>query len=664
MNDTGRAWGGEAAADPSARSIAPFLSFVVCCSLIVPYLAFDSFETDPRIAEIWPIGVVGFVWLTVIWPGHRRLTWPSVAALVLVTTITALAFDYSLPKAAWMGVANVGQAWLMVVIYRFGIGRDDWAPRVPRDLTWLLFATVGSATVAALLGTFPRLNAFEVTDAPFLWWVFRDGVFCFVGGATILLLWHRREVEVLPRSSPLNLALLVPVSALCLYGTYLDPSLPLSWLLIVPSVWGGLTLTPRGAASLALAIALGAAMLTFFPQNQFDYTGILPSATIVDMLIVASTFIMLLLALFREQRGRLLVELEGRRADADRQRRVLELVFDGMSDGLVIAGPDGTITRHNQAARQLLGRPIPAGRPESWSQVFGLRNPDGSTLHDDQIPLGAVFQGADQAGTELLVGERSDPRLLHVTARPLHSGGEVSAVLLFRDVTSERARLAELLSFAGVVAHDLRGPLTTLDGWIELAQDAHGRGDQAGVDDALKRAAEAGGRMHQVIEDWLTYTVVRDGELNPQRVDLAALVAEVVDAHRGGPSEPEFMLDAHHTVLADPSLLRQLLDNIVGNAVKYVAPGAKAHVRIQSCEDDEHGWVLVEVADDGIGVPAGEESAIFDEFHRSPAHRLDYPGTGLGLSLSKRIVTRHGGQITASRNAGAGSTFRFTLPSA
>ena len=118
-----------------------------------------------------------------------------------------------------------------------------------------------------------------------------------------------------------------------------------------------------------------------------------------------------------------------------------------------------------------------------------------------------------------------------------------------------------------------------------------------------------------------------------------------------------------HSVFADPGLLRQLLDNLVGNSIKYTAPDQRPWVQISSEQDEEPGWIRVDVTDRGVGIPEGQEELIFEEFHRGPQEGRS-PGTGLGLALTRRIVGLHGGQMRARRNPDGGSTFTFTLPEA
>ena len=176
--------------------------------------------------------------------------------------------------------------------------------------------------------------------------------------------------------------------------------------------------------------------------------------------------------------------------------------------------------------------------------------------------------------------------------------------------------------------------------------------------------------MERVIGGWINYTVVREGGLFPERVPLADLATDLLPVPEGRtPSADELPgpwieVDAPHVVHADRDLVRQLLANLVGNAVKFARPGDPAHLEITSREDDEAGWIRIDVADHGLGLPAGEEELIFEEFHRAAEHSDGVEGTGLGLSLCRTIVARHGGSIRAFTNEHGGATFTMALPAA
>ncbi len=650
----------------SWRQLAPFYLFALACYFVAPYTGLGSREVDPRIAEVWPTGGVGFVLLTVVWYAGRHLFSATLVLMVLVFAVTAAVMGYAPSTAGWLALTGVGQPLLMAWLYRRYLKHDGWAPESPAEVAALLLAAVGSSVFLGVVGGFPFLSPGDLPSEVLLWWVLRNSVFCFVGGVTFMVLFYGRRSTVLAKSSWVNRAGLLVVAPLCVWGTYHDPSLPLSWLLIVPSVWGGLTLTVRGTGWLSLAVALIAASMTYLPQNEFGYGGILPAASIVDLLVIASTAFALLLSLMREQRGTLIHELDSRGAESESQRQILATVFDAMNDGVVIVH-DSEVTMYNSAARQLLGRPIPSGPMHSWSDAFRLTTLEGQVVDDDGLREGLLTAdpGRHTQPMTVHVGDDEPGRILDVSAQPLGDEENPSTIVLLHDVTAQRARLRELSNFAGMVAHDLRGPLTVLDGWLEVVQDGEAD-DELALETPVAKAREASRRMRQVIEDWLNYTVVQNGQVRPDAVKLEEVVSDVVEGRRSSwadGDEPSFMLDLAHSVEADPALLRQLLDNLVGNAIKYTAAERAPWVAICSEQDTEPGWIRVNVLDRGIGIPLGEEELIFEEFYRGPVEGRS-AGTGLGLALTRRIVGLHGGSLVASRNPEGGSTFSFTLPEA
>ena len=250
-------------------------------------------------------------------------------------------------------------------------------------------------------------------------------------------------------------------------------------------------------------------------------------------------------------------------------------------------------------------------------------------------------------------------RMLAVQLAEVQYAGADGIVAIVRDVTSEQRRIEELTSFAAVAAHDLKGPLAAVQGWIEVAEDALGN-DTSTAAQALQRGRSATDRMSSEIDDWLTYNVAREGVVAPEPVPLQPVLDGIVATYPGG----DFLIETPDVVHADPTLLRHLLVNLIGNAVKYTRPGEKAIVTIRSFATKDRNWVRIYVVDAGIGIPEGEESAIFEPFRRAPAVHGNYEGSGLGLALCKRIVRRHGGLISAERNEGPGSTFTVTLPRA
>ncbi|MBG0817714.1 CHASE domain-containing protein [Planomonospora sp. ID82291] len=393
-------------------------------------------------------------------------------------------------------------------------------------------------------------------------------------------------------------------------------------------------------------------------------------------------------------------ELRAAEADARRQAALLTAVLDSASDGVGVVDGQGGFLLHNPAAMEILGvMPTPGG-PETWQGHYGIFLPDGSApFPAEDLPMVQALAGRRVEQVPMMIRNRARPEgvVISVSAQPLDpSGGQSGAVTVFRDITAMREYEAELAAFAGVVAHDLRRPLTALRGFVELVRDELDElaGDHPGGSPGAAGAGAAGAgaardpaaqavigecvrqldqalagitRMAGLIDDLLAYATARDAALHPAEVDLDALVREIAAEHLAaaatdsGRPPPRVDVGPLSAVHADPPLVRQLVDNLVGNAVKYVRPGHGAEVEIRALPAPP-GRVRIEVADRGIGIPPGQHQAIFAGFHRAAGG--GYTGTGLGLAICERIVERHGGTITAEDNPGGGARFRFTLPAA
>jgi PAS domain S-box-containing protein len=215
---------------------------------------------------------------------------------------------------------------------------------------------------------------------------------------------------------------------------------------------------------------------------------------------------------------------------------------------------------------------------------------------------------------------------------------------------------AELERFAGVVSHDLRSSLTAVSGFLTLLERRHGA--QLG-DDArrlLDSAAEAGARMRLLVDDLLAYARVGHSGHQPEDVDVEQLARHVAAA-----LAPSAKLDILPlpVVRALPREFEQLLANLIGNAVKFVAPGTQPEMRL-SAEPEPGGWRF-ELADNGIGIEprhAGRVFAMFQRLHGGDA----YPGTGIGLAIAAKVVEGAGGRIWVRPREHGGSVFAFTWP--
>jgi len=221
-----------------------------------------------------------------------------------------------------------------------------------------------------------------------------------------------------------------------------------------------------------------------------------------------------------------------------------------------------------------------------------------------------------------------------------------------------------LETFAYAASHDLRQPLRQVASYVSLLE----RGYQEKLDDEAREyisfARSACERMDTLIVDLLGYARIGRSGREPAPVSMAEASAEAIENLAAAIAEcdAEIILDvpdALPSVMGDRSELMRLMQNIIGNAIKYRAPGRRPKVEISGqCEE---GWLHLSVADNGIGIAPEYFEKIFGIFQRLHS-RADYEGTGIGLAVCKKIAEHHGGSIHVESGKDGGVTFQLSLP--
>jgi PAS domain S-box-containing protein len=247
-------------------------------------------------------------------------------------------------------------------------------------------------------------------------------------------------------------------------------------------------------------------------------------------------------------------------------------------------------------------------------------------------------------------------------------GGPRHYVSQIQDITDSVERMAELERFAGVVAHDLKNPVSGVAMWTEHLEDELRERLAAGAEPFLMPTGQitaAARRMTQLIDDLLAFTASTSGSrLETSEVDLDACLAEVAGSLSTGRGEREPLLEFDNlgTVVANPALVRQLVLNLVTNAVKYVAPGVQPHIVVASRTLGP--TFELTTTDNGIGIPRDQRDRIFEPFYRTE-QASSYAGTGLGLAICHRTMKVHGGTIRVEPGPrGQGTRFSCSFPTA
>lgn len=345
----------------------------------------------------------------------------------------------------------------------------------------------------------------------------------------------------------------------------------------------------------------------------------------------------------------------------------LRAVVDTAADGVLVIDDAARVTRANQAATALFGR----------DQGGLIGQPLGALVAVE----GARPRPTGSLGGQVTVGRRSDGRSFPAEVsigEPFGSGAQ-EQVLVVRDVT-ERARAAaelarradalvrsnrELERFAYVASHDLQEPLRKIQAFGGLLDESARDRLDPEEQQALDYLIDAATRQRALINDLLAYSRARTRPRQVGEVDLGATLAEVLDDLSPAVAEKAAVIetDALPVVRADPSQMRQLLQNLISNALKYAALERRPRITVRCAPltDDPPSGIRLSVADNGIGFEDRFAERIFEPFRRlHPRHT--YPGSGVGLAICRQIAERHGGHISARGVADAGATFTVELP--
>jgi len=272
----------------------------------------------------------------------------------------------------------------------------------------------------------------------------------------------------------------------------------------------------------------------------------------------------------------------------------------------------------------------------------------GRALRHAAVPIGDVMEATERVtkGDYSVRIEERGPRETRSLARAFNS----MVVRLQADDEQRRNLLAD-------VTHELRTPLTVIQGNLEGLLDGIYPRDNAHLEPILEETHV----LSRLVDDLRTLALAESGALKLQKepIDLAMLVSETLASFQMQADKAGVVVDADAepglVLEVDPERIRQVLENLIANALRYTPHGGTMSVRCAT----EGAHIVVSVRDTGAGIPPDELPYIFDRFYKS----RDSHGTGLGLAIAKNLVGAHGGEISAQSSVGQGTTIRFTLPS-
>jgi PAS domain S-box-containing protein len=355
-----------------------------------------------------------------------------------------------------------------------------------------------------------------------------------------------------------------------------------------------------------------------------------------------------------------------------REKRELSDFLENASEAIHKVGADGRIIWANAAELELLGyipdeyigHPISEfhADPEIIQDILE-RLARREKLHDYEARLKHKDGSVRYVSINSSVHWEND-RFVHTKCFTRDITDRKRATELLEKAVEERTSqlqevVGELETFSYSVSHDLRTPLRAMQGYAKSLLEDYGSNLDSEAISRLHRIERAGQRLDTLVRDILTYSRVSKGELNMQPLRLDVLIGDILNQHGAvDPKSADITIEQLHAVLGHEAYVTQCLTNLIDNALKFVAPARVPVIKIGSEEVGD--YVRVYVKDYGIGIDPAHRQRIFRMFERVHPEKT-YPGTGIGLAIVKKAVSRMGGEVGFESEPGRGSTFWFTL---
>lgn len=377
--------------------------------------------------------------------------------------------------------------------------------------------------------------------------------------------------------------------------------------------------------------------------------------------------------------------------ESQTERRKLAALINSIAEGVVLCDQHGRLVLANQSAMELLSiERLPFQQTISeMADFYAIRDVDDLPLPVERLPLARALSGEVFHDYRVLSrGASGEDTVLSFSGAPVYDdeGAVEGAVVIFRDVTTSQKLERAKDDFLAVAAHELRSPLAAVRGYADLLLRRSAKREE---DPAELRGLTILGQqvthMLRLVDNLLDVSRLDADQLSlaPQQVNLVALAQQVIEQQRPAAGERDLVLDCAESELVvscDALRIRQVLTNLVGNAIRYSPNGTTVAVRIRADRSDRVAqrhpafaaalrnvhWpepaplALVQVQDQGGGIPEDQTPRLFRRYSRGAKRAGE--GLGLGLYLSKEFITRHGGEIWVESCEGQGSTFLFTLP--
>lgn len=353
-----------------------------------------------------------------------------------------------------------------------------------------------------------------------------------------------------------------------------------------------------------------------------------------------------------------------------------DVVINAIDDGVLAISKDGNIELINPSAQQIIGWDQGDALGLNWKSVLKLVTSDGKDVEDLENPIAqSLSKNQPTHNDKLFLLTSSEKRILvSIVSSPVGTDGE-GIIVVFRDITKEKAEEREQAEFISTASHEMRTPVASIEGYLGLALNPATAHIDEKARDFITKAHESAQHLGRLFQDLLDISKVEDGRMknNPKIINVNEFLKDIFDGLATKASEkqlnyifmPDIIDEGKEKSLQpifyaniDPDHFREVVSNLIENAIKYTPSG---EVVVNVTGDDKQ--ISISVKDSGIGIPAEDIPHLFQKFYRvDNSDTREIGGTGLGLYLSRRLAEAMSGNLRVESKYKEGSIFYLEIP--
>lgn len=493
--------------------------------------------------------------------------------------------------------------------------------------------------------------------------------FALLGLIYCLFLWTRRQ-----SSRPLfalQIALLIPSLSVLLLS--FDAQIGSIFF----SIWLGmvivLSLTGKRSFELTIPLTIAYVVTSWTATNgavQDNQFLTMTIGTFVSALLIAET---------GDRSMRTMQMAEGLSNRLDGAEMQEQLMMSAIADAVVAVDVQRRVVIFNEAAQRVTGWDEKSALTIDYNLIFKLKDASDGEVTENNDPFAMVIRTKQaQVSNDFYMPSKDGARIaFSISIAPtLDSKGQVSgAIGIFHDISAQQAVARERNEFVSTASHEMRTPVAAIEGYISMAMNPK----LAQVDERAKgflvKAHESSIHLGKLFKNLLSVTKIEDGRMamNIRNFNITELIGQVVnemtiiaaakgltiDSQVGGAGNGrERVVAPLYKVIADPDRVREVMANLIDNAIKYSPKGA-----IQVKAETDKDFVTISITDHGVGISLEDQKHLFQKFYRANSSMTrEVGGSGLGLYIARNLIERCGGRISVESEMGVGSTFKFTLP--